>query len=179
MNKQTKRKQGAQPKFTNNDDQRLKDFVSKFGIEDWTKISMLMKNKSAKQCKDRWSNYLDPAYSHSPWTEEEDNLLLLMYEEMGSQWTLMSSHFEKKTPGEIRFRYLKLMRQKMKMNRNNFHKEEEIVESRKENRRRDQRYVHLDDITENSTDLRIDTQVNDIFNQYNTVTFDSVDWVSF
>lgn len=110
MTKTRNRQQGAQPKFTEANDKKLEKLVQQYGTSDWDKIARLFSNKSAKQCRDRWMNYLNPEFRHGKWTAAEDRLLLKYHDEIGSQWTQMSKMFEKRMSNDLRFRFLKLKR---------------------------------------------------------------------
>ncbi|KAK8870777.1 hypothetical protein M9Y10_008664 [Tritrichomonas musculus] len=45
-------------KFTKEEDDKLKEVAKKEGRKNWTKISREMGSRTAKECKDRWENYL-------------------------------------------------------------------------------------------------------------------------
>jgi hypothetical protein len=56
------------------------------------KIAQLLPNRSATQIRERWINVLDPAIKKTPWTYNEDRILLkynLMY---GNKWAKISNH---------------------------------------------------------------------------------------
>lgn len=55
--KETSRcKEPKRQKFTKEEDEQLAKLVKKFGTSDWPKISKEMKTKSARQCRERWTN---------------------------------------------------------------------------------------------------------------------------
>lgn len=58
--------------WKNVEDEMLKASVMKYGINNWSKVASLFPRKSAKQCKARWQEWLDPAINKTPWTKEED-----------------------------------------------------------------------------------------------------------
>ena len=47
--------------WNNTEDQILKAAVMKYGKNQWARISSLLVRKAAKQCKARWSEWLDPS----------------------------------------------------------------------------------------------------------------------
>jgi pre-mRNA-splicing factor CDC5/CEF1 len=47
--------------WKNTEDEILKAAVMKYGINQWARISSLLVRKSAKQCKARWYEWLDPS----------------------------------------------------------------------------------------------------------------------
>ncbi|KAL5709953.1 Cell cycle serine/threonine-protein kinase cdc5/MSD2 [Ranunculus cassubicifolius] len=60
----------------NTEDEILKAAVMKYGKNQWARISSLLVRKSAKQCKARWYEWLDPSIKKTEWTREEDEKLL-------------------------------------------------------------------------------------------------------
>ncbi len=45
------------------------------------------KNRSGKQCRERWHNHLDPNINKDYWTEKEENTLFLKHLEYGNKWS--------------------------------------------------------------------------------------------
>ena len=100
-------------KFSEEEDERLKEVVSRVGEYDWNLVSKEMPGRNARQCKERWSYYLSPSLNTSPWTQEEDNLLLSKQRELGSKWVKISKFFHNRTDAMVKNRFQVLMR-KMK-----------------------------------------------------------------
>lgn len=97
-------------KFGVDEDLQLKDLVRKYGENNWTQIAQNMPNRNARQCKERWCNYLSPNICKSPWTQDEDNLLLEKYKEIGARWVQIAKFFPQRTDISIKNRYLVLSR---------------------------------------------------------------------
>lgn len=72
--------------WTNIEDEILKASVSKYGLNQWARVSSLLNRKTAKQCKARWSEWLDPAIRKIEWSREEDEKLLHLAKLMPTQW---------------------------------------------------------------------------------------------
>ena len=72
--------------WTNIEDEILKASVSKYGLNQWARVSSLLARKSAKQCKARWQEWLDPAIRKIEWSKEEDEKLLHLAKLMPTQW---------------------------------------------------------------------------------------------
>ena len=62
--------------WKNVEDEMLKASVMKYGINNWSKVCSLFPRKSAKQCKARWQEWLDPSIKKTDWSKEEDEQLL-------------------------------------------------------------------------------------------------------
>ncbi|RMZ84808.1 hypothetical protein DV737_g1044, partial [Chaetothyriales sp. CBS 132003] len=72
--------------WTNIEDEILKASVSKYGLNQWARVSSLLARKTAKQCKARWTEWLDPAIRKVEWSKEEDEKLLHLAKLMPTQW---------------------------------------------------------------------------------------------
>lgn len=91
--------------FTRDEDDRIKYLVQKYGSKNWAVIASFMKGKSAKQCRDRYSNYLIPGYFHGEWSKEEDELLEKLHKEYGTKWSLIQKHLTHRSPNAIKNRW--------------------------------------------------------------------------
>lgn len=67
-------------------DEILKAAVMKYGKNQWSRIASLLHRKSAKQCKARWYEWLDPSIKKTEWSREEDEKLLHLAKLMPTQW---------------------------------------------------------------------------------------------
>ncbi|XP_065218852.1 cell division cycle 5-like protein [Planococcus citri] len=76
--------------WRNTEDEILKAAVMKYGKNQWSRIASLLHRKSAKQCKARWFEWLDPSIKKTEWSREEDEKLLHMAKLMPTQWRTIS-----------------------------------------------------------------------------------------
>jgi len=72
--------------WTNIEDEILKASVSKYGLNQWARVSSLLARKTPKQCKARWSEWLDPGIRKVEWSRDEDEKLLHLAKLMPTQW---------------------------------------------------------------------------------------------
>ncbi|KAK2715675.1 cell division cycle 5-like protein [Artemia franciscana] len=72
--------------WRNTEDEILKAAVMKYGKNQWSRIASLLHRKSAKQCKARWYEWLDPSIKKTEWSREEDEKLLHLAKIMPTQW---------------------------------------------------------------------------------------------
>ncbi|OHS98690.1 hypothetical protein TRFO_34846 [Tritrichomonas foetus] len=112
--KKKKDKDGAQQKnkFSADEDAILLASVrpGNDAANDWNEISKLLVNKTARQCKDRWNNYLNPCLTTEEWTIEEDEKLLEKYAESGPRWKMFTQIFKNRSINNIRNRCMRLIR---------------------------------------------------------------------
>src|SRR6201996_7352829 len=64
----------------------LSQKVSKYGLNQWARVSSLLARKTPKQCKARWTEWLDPGIRKIEWSKEEDEKLLHLAKLMPTQW---------------------------------------------------------------------------------------------
>ena len=72
--------------WKNVEDEILKASVMKYGLNQWSRVSSLLVRKSAKQCKERWYEWLDPKIKKTPWTKDEEEKLLNLAKMFPCQW---------------------------------------------------------------------------------------------
>ena len=95
-------------RFTESEDQMLMYAISKYGSANWNVIARLVPNRNARQCYERWANYLSPFIKRDEWTKEEDAILLQKYQEYQMKWTKIQTFLPGRTVSSIKSRYRKL-----------------------------------------------------------------------
>lgn len=91
--------------FTREEDARLTYLVHIFGSKNWTLIAEMMPMRNARQCKDRFTNYLSPMINLKPWSPEEDSLLIQKVKECGPKWVQISRFFEGRSDNNLKNRW--------------------------------------------------------------------------
>jgi hypothetical protein len=98
-------------KFSCAEDDKLRRLVEALGTSNWATISQLMGTKNARQCRERWYNYLDPDLNRAEWSGEEDALLVRKYFELGAKWVQITKFFRNRTDAMVKNRFNKLRRE--------------------------------------------------------------------
>ncbi|KAH0788143.1 Myb-like DNA-binding domain containing protein [Histomonas meleagridis] len=94
------RKQKAM--FTHEEDQKLRELVQLKGTHAWNEIQEQMPNRTARQCRERWNLYLSPDVSNTPWTKEEEALLMKFYRLVGPKWSVIAKNFPNRTANNVK-----------------------------------------------------------------------------
>jgi hypothetical protein len=102
-------------KFSSAEDQALTDVVHQHGTKDWTYNAKFLPGRNARQCRDRWLNYLSPTVGNGPWSPEEERLLIAKREEFGTAWKHIASFFPGRTDINVKSRWLIIQRRVRKV----------------------------------------------------------------
>ncbi|KAF8459553.1 pre-mRNA splicing factor component-domain-containing protein [Terfezia claveryi] len=94
--------------WSNVEDEILKASVSKYGLNQWQRVSSLLARKSAKQCKARWNEWLDPSIRKVEFSREEDEKLLHLAKLFPTQWRSIAKMVGR-TASQCLDRYQKLL----------------------------------------------------------------------
>ena len=95
--------------WKNSEDEILKAAVMKYGKQQWARVASLLNRKSAKQCKARWHEWLDPSIRKIEWSREEDEKLLHLAKLMPAQWKTIGPLVGGRTAIQCKERYEKLL----------------------------------------------------------------------
>jgi hypothetical protein len=101
----------SKSKFESDEDTRLIEAVRIFGTTDWWLVASAVPNRTARQCRERWSNYLNPTLNSNAWTEAEDRLLFEKVEQLGCRWNVIVNFFDGRSKNSLRNRYRSAQRQ--------------------------------------------------------------------
>lgn len=75
--------------WTDEEDDRLRQAVQAYG-KSWVDVAVLMPGRNNDQCRDRWTEKLDPGKTR--WSEEDDDKLLEAVETLGAEWAQVMEH---------------------------------------------------------------------------------------
>ncbi|KAJ0422690.1 hypothetical protein BJY00DRAFT_72578 [Aspergillus carlsbadensis] len=96
--------------WTQDEDERLFQLVERYQYR-WAAIAQKMETRNADQCSKRWHHCLNPELERSPWTDEENALLLSAVGVHGSSWKeIQRSHFPTRSANNIKNQYTILSR---------------------------------------------------------------------
>jgi hypothetical protein len=73
-------------KFSAQEDQKLRNLVDTMGTKSWEAIAKFMGDRTARQCRDRFKNYLLDHLITEPWTPEEDAIVIQQFQLIGPKW---------------------------------------------------------------------------------------------
>ncbi|CAD8204672.1 unnamed protein product [Paramecium pentaurelia] len=133
--KRLKQRQGVQQnkakRWTQIEDQTLLRIFRQLG-PCWNAIAKQMKNKTGKQVRRRYKNFLDPNLNHGPMTELEDEMIYKEYLKHGSQWSQISEKMPGRSENMIKNRFYSFIKQKYLNQPNLYFKIKPLDENQKE-----------------------------------------------
>lgn len=106
---------GERMRFSEQEDDRIRELVAVYGVNNWIQVGKLMPTRNARQCRERYKNYLRPTLNRGEWTKEEDDKLLELWKMHGKQWNMVGRRFPNRSDDSIRNRLTFLKKQQMAM----------------------------------------------------------------
>lgn len=99
--------------WTREEDLQIMAWVEKNGPRDWVHLAQSLPGRIGKQCRERWVNHLSPDVNKARWTEEEDERLIALHEQLGNQWTKIAAHFEGRSDNSIKNRWNSTLKRRL------------------------------------------------------------------
>ncbi|XP_016458745.1 uncharacterized protein LOC107782378 [Nicotiana tabacum] len=89
--------------WTAKEDMLLTNYINEHGEVGWRSLPMkagLL--RCGKSCRLRWVNYLKPGIKRGNFTSEEEDLIVRLYNLLGSRWSLIAGRIPGRTDNEIK-----------------------------------------------------------------------------
>lgn len=72
-------------RFADWEDDIINECMREGGLS-WVQIAERIPGRDRRRCHARWLNHLDPSLDKSPWTPEEDAILVKAHQRLGNKW---------------------------------------------------------------------------------------------
>jgi hypothetical protein len=104
--------------WTEEEDVRLMLAVAE-NPRNWGIVSRHIQGRTAKQCRERYHNHLDPTISKHPWSKSEDDVLISNQRTIGNRWAEISKLLPGRTENSVKLRWKSLRRLAKRLNNGN------------------------------------------------------------
>ena len=102
----------SRSKFSKEEDETLLLWFQKYP-RNWDLIASKM-NRTSRQVKDRYENYLNPMLNTREWSFEEEALLDEKVNEYGTRWTKIAQFFNNRTAVNIKNHWATMLNRRNK-----------------------------------------------------------------
>ena len=117
-------KESKHGRWSSEEDIRLSEIIPRLGTQSWVDIAKelvdAMKThhgqdpkgpqRTCKQCRQRWTNFLDPTVRRAHWTKEEDDKILEMVKLYGHKWSDISRQLNGRSEALVKNRWYSSVR---------------------------------------------------------------------
>lgn len=88
--------------WTKEEDERLLVLIQKFMPRNWSKISAMHGSRGGKQCRERWHNHLRPCINKSPFSQEEEEMVVSLQSKLGNRWSEIARYLPGRTDNAVK-----------------------------------------------------------------------------
>jgi hypothetical protein len=78
--------------------------------KNWGHVAKGIPGRTAKQCRERYHNHLDPNIKKGDWTPEEDAIIVEQQWQLGNKWALIASSLSGRTENSVKIRWKSIQR---------------------------------------------------------------------
>lgn len=91
--------------WTVQEDRVILDWVGSYGANDWARLATILKERTGKQCRERWINYLSPERGSKQWTHQEDIEIVQLRSTMGNRWKAIADRLPGRNENQVKNRW--------------------------------------------------------------------------
>mmetsp|Transcript_1629 Transcript_1629/g.10042 ORF Transcript_1629/g.10042 Transcript_1629/m.10042 type:complete len:291 (+) Transcript_1629:16-888(+) len=98
--------------WTKEEEKKLVELVDTHGEGRWKEVAEQLRNKTGKQCREKWKNQLRPSIRNDPWTDQEEEIFVGAHIMYGNRWSFIAQCLEGRSENAIKNHWNAVMRRK-------------------------------------------------------------------
>mmetsp|Transcript_11724 Transcript_11724/g.13484 ORF Transcript_11724/g.13484 Transcript_11724/m.13484 type:complete len:689 (-) Transcript_11724:843-2909(-) len=79
--------------------------------KNWGHVARGIPGRTAKQCRERYHNHLDPSIKKGDWSSHEDTIIIDQQKKLGNKWAEISKFLPGRTENSVKIRWKSIQRQ--------------------------------------------------------------------
>jgi hypothetical protein len=79
--------------FTQEEDKLIEEYIQEYGMQNLKELEKTLRNRSTRQIRERYRLYLGSNVNHSPFSAQEDELLLTSFVQFHVKWSFIAKIF--------------------------------------------------------------------------------------
>ncbi|CAG9314822.1 unnamed protein product [Blepharisma stoltei] len=102
------------------EDKWIRELVEEFGDKNWILIAQNLqerhkvKGRTAKQCRERWHNHINPVINKEAWTKEEEKILFEYQQIYGNKWSEIARYLPGRSDNSIKNQFYSTVRKNLR-----------------------------------------------------------------
>jgi hypothetical protein len=104
----TKKQRKLKDSFSKEEDKIILDFVKRNGPKEIPKLISKLPKRTSRQIREHYRLYLDPNVKHTPFSNEENKMLLNLMSIFGKKWSKIALEITGRTDVQLKYQFKKL-----------------------------------------------------------------------